>query len=281
MQGLPSVRRPLFPALLGIALLTIGGAIKDLQAAPPLQDAHRAFYTLAIGKVKGSATIVGVSGAMTSEWERGCEGWTGTQKLSVTMQRQEGPPTESEVSASVFESHDGTRLRFTSRTMIDDEVIEQVRGRAIRPAFDVPGQAVYAEPPGKTINLPARTLFPYQHTLAIIDAALTSRGRDYSPFFDGSQPDESPLLVNSLILGKARSATEGPGAGLGPLTDHIWWPVRLAFFAAEGTGGSPEIEMTQYLQDNGVVRRFDFDYGDFTIIAMLARIEAIVPPDCR
>jgi hypothetical protein len=197
------------------------------------------------------------------------------------MDRREGEAMVSEVAASVFETHDGRMLRFASRTSIDDEVVEQVRGRAERPAPESVGQASYAEPAGLKIDLPAGTLFPYQHTLAILDAATSGSGRHFGNFFDGSQPEVSPLAVNSLILGNAHPPSDGPGGGLGPLTAHRWWKVRLAFFGHDADAVEPEIELTQYLQENGVVRRFDFDYGDFTITATLMRIEPIALPACN
>jgi hypothetical protein len=263
-----------------IAVVAIGLVAAESRAGVP-QDAHRAFYTIGLGRLTGAASVVGVKGAMTSEWERSCDGWTGTQKLSVTMERAEGTAMVSEVAASIFETHDATRLRFTSKTTVDDEVVEQVRGRAERSSRDAPGRAYYLEPPNLTIDLPAGTLFPFQHTLAIVDAATSGTGHDYSPFFDGAQPEHSPLMVNTLVLGPARPAAAGPGATLGPLTAHRWWPVRLAFFAHGEGAGEPEIEMTQYVQDNGVVRRFDFDYGEFTIVATLVRVEPIAPPSCN
>jgi hypothetical protein len=269
-----------FPVFALVAMLLVPVVTEDTHAEVP-QDPHRAFYRLTLGKVLGVSSIIGASGAMTAEWMRGCDGWTATQKLAVTMERQEGAAIVSTVTASLFETHDGTKLRFTSKTTVDSEVVEQVRGRAERPSADAPGQARYLEPAGVTVDLPAGTLFPYQHTLAVLDAAASGRDRDFSLFFDGSQPEDSPLEVNSLVLGAARPADQGAAAGLGPLTDHSWWPVRLAFFKVAPGDGEPDIEMTQYIQENGVVRRFDFDYEDFVIVATLDRIEPIPVPDCR
>ena len=261
-------------------VLATTGLHEAAQARAP-QDPHRAFYRLELGRITGAAAVIGARGAMTAEWERGCDGWTATQKLAVTMERQEGQAAVSTVSASIFETHDGTRLRFTSKTTVDNATVEQVRGRVERPSATAPGKAYYLEPKGLTLDLPAGTLFPYQHTLAIIDAALSGSGRDFSPFFDGSQPENSPLAVNSFVVGKVQRGSDGPGAGLGPLTEHPWWTVRLAFFAQNGESSEPEIEMTQNVQENGVIRRFDFDYGEFTVIATLERIEPIAVPVCK
>ena len=42
----------------------------------------------------------------------------------------------------------------------------------------------------------------------------------------------------------------------------------------------PEYEINYSMQSNGVVRRYVIDYGDFTIIAELMRLEALTAPDC-
>ena len=54
----------------------------------------------------------------------------------------------------------------------------------------------------------------------------------------------------------------------------------FASSAGKGLNEEPEFEMTQILQDNGVVRRFEFDYGEFSLVAALVEIEEIAPPRC-
>ena len=88
------------------------------------------------------------------------------------------------------------------------------------------------------------------------------------------------MLANMLILGGARPANEGPGASLGAVTDHKWWSVRMALFPNSESQTEPEFEITQDVQDNGVVRRFVFDYGDFSMVAKLVRIEELDRAQC-
>jgi hypothetical protein len=88
------------------------------------------------------------------------------------------------------------------------------------------------------------------------------------------------MVASMLILGGARPADEGPGANLGEVTQHKWWSVRMALFPNTETQSEPEFELTQDVQDNGVVRRFVFDNGDFTIVASLVRIEELERAQC-
>ena len=92
------------------------------------------------------------------------------------------------------------------------------------------------------------------------------------------------MAANALILGKPRAPGEGGIASLGELAQRKWWPVRLAMFDGQKKDGGeeqPEFEMTQILQDNGVVRKFEFDYGEFSLVASLIRVEPLEAPRCN
>lgn len=272
-------------SLLGAALLSLAllPASHHAGAASSgiVHASHRAYYEIAIGEVSPKASVIDASGGMVAEWSQGCDGWTSNQRLVMTMAQSGGGSFESSVSMSSYESIDGTLYRFDSRTQIGDETVEEVSGRAERPGPGQPGQAVYKVPEGLTLDLPADTLFPFEHTLFVLDAAKGGGGMAFAHYFDGSQPEISPMTASALILGDARQASEGDVPDLGPVVEHPWWPVRMAWFAAGDKAEQPEFEVSQDIQDNGVVRSFEFDYGDFTVRADLVRIELLDAPDCR
>ena len=64
----------------------------------------------------------------------------------------------------------------------------------------------------------------------------------------------------------------GQKRGIGQFKLHISKPAAKA--------AEPEYEINYSIQSNGVVRRYVIDYGDFTIIAKLMKLEALDPPDC-
>lgn len=265
-------------AFLAVLLLT------DTAQAVVIHASHRAFYEITIGRVDPGSNIVDARGRMVAEWRRACEGWESSQRLVVSMAPGEGDPINSEVVLTSFEALDGSLYSFDSETRVAGETVEQVMGTAERPGPGEPGTANYRVPPGVSVALPADTVFPFEHTIAVIEAAERGDFRSFNHYFDGSQPEISPMAANSLILGKARPAAEGDGKRFGAVSDHKWWPVRLAMFADGGTSQAneePEFEMTQVLQDNGVVRRFEFDYGEFSLVASLVNLEEIALPSCN
>lgn len=258
--------------------------IPDSAAAVVVHASHRAFYEIRIGRVNADSQIVDARGRMVAEWNRACDGWASSQRLVVSMAPGEGEPINSEVVMTSFEALDGTLFSFDSETRIGGETVEVAKGVAERPGPGTAGRATYNVPRGVVVDLPADTVFPFEHTIAVIEAAEQGQVRAFSHYFDGSQPENAPMAANSLILGKARDAADGTENSFGALSAHKWWPIRLAMFASsagKGLNEEPEFEMTQILQDNGVVRRFEFDYGEFSLIAALVEIEEIAPPRCN
>ena len=244
---------------------------------------HRAFYEISIGRVDPGSTIVDARGRMVAEWRAACDGWTTTQRLRVSMAPGEGEPIESEVRMTSFERLDGTEYTFDSETKIGGETVEAVQWKAKRPGPGQAGVATYDVPRGTIVEFPSDTVFPFEHTITILEAAERGAPRAFNYYFDGSQPDISPMASNALILGKPRDGADGSENSFGTLSDHPWWPVRLAMFngrAATSGNEEPEFEMTQILQNNGVVRKFEFDYGAFSLIAALVNIEEFERPKC-
>lgn len=260
------------------ATVASGSAQADVTHA-----SHRAFYEISIGRVDFNSNIVDARGRMVAEWRQACDGWTTNQRLIVSMAPSEGDPIESEVTMTTFESLEGDAYSFDSETKVGGETVEQVRGNAKRPGRGLPGTATYSEPRGLKLDLPGNTVFPFEHTIEILEAAERGERRAISYYFDGSQPGISPMIANTLILGKPSNATVGKYKKFGKLSDAKWWSVRLALFDGKAVGSgneAPEFEMTQLLQDNGVVRKFEFDYGKFTLVAGLVKIVEIAEPKC-
>jgi len=55
----------------------------------------------------------------------------------------------------------------------------------------------------------------------------------------------------------------------------------VAYFKPESRSAEPEYEINYALQPNGVIRHYKIDYGEFTIIAKMLKIETVEPPVCQ
>ena len=263
-----------------VGLVTVG--VAGVAADAATLASHRAFYTMAMIASDTESNVVGANGAMTVDWERSCDGWTVSQQLRLQINLNSGELLDTAVEFSSFESLDGTSYQFTSRTLTNGTVLDEFRGIAKRAGPDQPGEVRYAMPEARRLALPADTVFPMEHTRLVLEAAERGETVVLRKFFDGPRPDESPFDANALILQGPRPGSEGVPEGLADasLLEDVWWPLRIAFFPAGSNDGSPDFELEAKAHGNGVVREFVFDYGDFSVRAMLAQLEPVVETAC-
>lgn len=242
---------------------------------------HRAFYEIKLQTADPDSNVSTAQGVMRQEWSQSCEGWVVGQRLLLNLEATNGAAVGTEVTFSSFEATDGSDYSFASKTVTNGEITDEYRGRARRPEPGALVEATYVVPEGQSRILPADTVFPMEHTRLLLAAAASGETRVSRLFFDGPRPQDSPFEANALILGEARPGDEGNAAGLGPITERPWWPVRVAFFPGGSRTPEPDFELAADFQDNGVVRAYLFDYGDFVLDAELVRIEPLDVPSCR
>ncbi len=107
-----------------VALLAIGPAVA-IELSP-----HRAVYSMNILSVRSNSDFVDIRGQMLLDWSDVCDGWTLNQRVKMIFTPREGKPLENEFSFSSWESKDGSRFRYTMRTVTNGNVVEEVDGRA-------------------------------------------------------------------------------------------------------------------------------------------------------
>jgi len=257
---------------LGVALLA-GPSALAVDITP-----HRATYTLSLGNARSATGVVDIQGAMYIEWQEVCDGWTISQRMRFAMTDSDGDRTDNDINFSSWEAKDGLSYRFTLRSLRDGEVDETLRGRAYLDGKGKGGKAIFAEPDGLQIDLPAGTLFPTEHTLVLIRQAEKGDQQVARLVFDGATRDGA-LEVNAIIGTKTAEQAAAPkiAAGVGA---RPAWHVRMAFFKTDDRNGEPEYETGLRLQDNGVGRDYTFEYPEFAIKSRLDLLEPLPKPKC-
>jgi len=239
---------------------------------------HRAAYKLSLGNAKTSG-VTELEGAMYIDWHEACEGWTISQRMRFSITDEDGQPIDNDISFSSWESRDGLNYRFTLRTTRNGEVAEELRGHAELDGKGKGGKAVFTEPEGEVIELPAGTIFPTEHSILLLQKALAGDKIFARQVFDGATLDGA-LEINALITGKLAPEKPASSKISADLLKGPSWRVRMAFFKLEEQAGEPEYETSMRMLDNGVGLDFIFDYKDFSIKAMLEQLEALPKPRC-
>jgi hypothetical protein len=195
--------------------------------------------------------------------------------------RNDGEEFDTDSSFSSYETKDGLSLRFSVRNIQDDEVEEELRGKADLEGQGGKGRASFTLPEARSFELPAGTLFPTTHLARIIRHARDGDKSATYNVFDGARLDGA-FQVNAVI-GRAPRPAGGP-----PIRGDVWllrnqpsWSVRLAFFAAGvQASANPEYELALDLLGNGIARSMILDYGDFAVDARLVQLQALPRPRC-
>ena len=270
------------PAVILGRRVAVGAAIFIALAAVPADAqiaSHRAAYTLSLDKSKSASGISEIRGAMLIEWQEVCEGWTLAQRMRFAAYDGDGNALDSDISFTSWEARDGANYRFATRTARNGEEIEQIRGRARLQGRGEAGEAIFSEPERQNMDLPAGTIFPTEHSIALIDAARKGERVFARKVFDGATLDGT-LEINAVIAGQQPAETIKKDGVDSELLKHPWWRVRMAFFKLTDPAPSPEYETSMKMLGNGVGTEFIFEYEDFSIRAVLDRLEPLPPPRC-
>jgi len=269
-----SLRRYVAGTLL---ILALGGFAAPLSAAKIVP--HRALYSLSFGGATSRGDVIDARGTMFFEWLKTCDGWTMEQKIRMKLFDAQGRGIEQISDYSSWESLDGKKFRFKVRNTSEGQVLTELLGRASLGAKGGKGKASYSKPEKKRIDLPSGALFPTTHTRILIERALAGETLLSRVVFDGN--DERGAFEINAVIGPALSPRIKEPQETNPLlADHTAWLMRLAFYPETSRVPAPEFEVGLEILDNGITSKLVYDYGDYTIEAMLDQVEAVAAPAC-
>jgi len=243
--------------------------------------AHRAFYRLTLASASNESNMAGVEGAISFEIKDACDAWIVEQNYALRFQLANGGDIDSVDKYVSWESKDGLEYRFNVSRITNGRESEKVGGRAELEAPGGAGMAIFDQPSKDRIALSKGTVFPTEHTAILLDKAARGVRFDRHLLFDGSKV-EAAAPVTTVVLGQQ----EGDAGGVlaAPLGQNRYWPMQLAFFAAEGAALQgeelPDFEMTMNIQSNGVVTSLLLDFGGFTVEGILEKIEELPASGC-
>lgn len=266
-------QRPLFCAAI-LCLCAVFGA--ETRAATDVVP-HRALYELSLLSSRDAA-VVAVDGNMAFEWQDSCDGWSVNQRSQMAFYYDSGESTRINWSLVSWEAKDGGAYRFIVRQMTDGTLTDEFRGDASLSTPGGAGNARYTTPEARTVKLPSGSLFPSAHSLALLERAIAGETLFWAQVFDGS--DAKGLFEVSAVITPLSAASRARADAEPALKGVPGWHVALAFFAPDSQGAEPEHEQQLDLFANGVVDELKLDYGDFTVVAALKRLETLPDPNC-
>jgi len=257
-----------------LALATAVAVLGTGAAPPPNLVSYRAIYDVSLEHTSGS--ILAARGRMAVEFHDTCDGWSTTQRLIADMTDSEGVASRTDFFVTAWESKDGRTMRFDINNAHDGKTESRQRGSAAL-APDGSGTVQLAAGKPARFSLPKGTEFPTAQIVNVLHTAESGGLSSKHLVFQGGDP--SDLNFSTAIVGKQASAAAlAPDLRVdksGLLKGAPAWSVLLSYFPLSARKESPDYEVATHLYANGISGSMSLVYPDYTLRAMLVRLEPL------
>lgn len=262
----------------------------DVLQTPEIQlRPHVAIYDMTLHHAAPGANVSDVRGRMVYSFRGStCAGYALITRLVTQITDRDGKSAITDMRSSNWEAAQGTKFRFNSAQYLNQKLSDQAVGTAARgrEGSDVL-EVTIDKPRRREVTLPGQSMFPTQHSLAILEAARAGRGEVRTKIFDGSDRG-SKVLETSAVIGKPMPGEANlalPRVKNAEQLDGVpSWPVSISYFDASkyapSDEGLPNYELSFRLYANGVSRKLLIDYGNFAVQGELSQIEFFEPAKC-
>lgn len=278
-----AVRNLAFVAAVGFACAIPHDALA--LAASKLAP-HRAIYEMTLEEARSASGITGIDGRMVFEFTGSpCDGYSLNMRMVTQMTDSQGQTNLTDLRSSTWEQGDGKKFRFQSAQYLNEKLGDVTMGRAVRAAPNEPLKIKLSQPSRDELKLSGEILFPTQHSIALIEKALSGQSLFQARIYDGSEKGrkvyETTAFIGSVVEpGADEAALEAPAKEkkLGELPS---WPVSIGYFESKNDDLTPSYQIDFRLYENGVSRELLIDYGDFSIHGKLSSLEYLKVKDCK
>jgi hypothetical protein len=271
--------------------MLLGGTVPGPALAFPAKESnkltpHRAIYEMTLDDARSASGVTGIDGRMVFEFTGSeCDGYSLNMRMVTQMTDSQGQINMTDLRSSTWEQGDGQTFRFQSAQYLNDKLGDVTMGRAQR---EEPNSAVkvrLSQPSRAELNLTGQVMFPTQHSLALINAALKGEALFQARIYDGSEKGRKIYETTALIGKEVKPGVDGDRLeatakekGLGELAS---WPISIGYFESEGGDLTPSYQIDFRLYANGVSRDLLIDYGDFSIHGTLTSLEYLKAAECK
>ncbi len=264
------MKRPLALFAL-LAMSSAPSLVPGCAKADGITGQH-ALYKLILSKLR-THDITGATGEMRFDVVDGCTGWATTQHMTLILRNVDGSLQKSVTDYITWESKDGKTLTFTLRES-DNDGKEQIDDAGIathKP--DGSGIVSYTTPASTQIRLPPGTLFPMQHTNALLAAGRQGQVFISPLLFDGTSANGADATFVTILGHHGPETTPWAALNTVPSTD-----VDIAFFDRKNDDENPGFRSSMRYFDDGVATNMVMDFGDFVMNADLTQLAIPASP---
>jgi hypothetical protein len=245
---------------------------------------HRAVYEMQLDETDAAKNIAGVEGRMVFDISGStCSGYSLDNRMVTRIVDAEGVEVVSDIRSSTWEDSDGERFRFTSEQYLNNQLTDNLKGRAERETAGGPITITLETPREAQLRIEEDAQFPTQFSLKILEAARAGERVIQTNVYDGSETGDK-LFATTTFIGEmippGEISDDLPGRER--LTGLQSWPVSISYFEVGAADDSvPSYQLSFRLYENGVSRKLRIDYGTFALTAKLSSLKFHEVDTCR
>ncbi len=265
--------------LIGVSAVLPAGAVGFEVFAP-----HRAVYDIRLKDASKRSGITGMKGRIVYEITGNeCEGISLKYRF-LTKVSTARDVYISDQQTSSFETADGKEFTFLSKSFLNEQLEETIKGRAVHTGD---GISVTLTKP-----TPQKFKFPTARFLSSYLTRLISLAKDGENFlrddiYDGSDGGDETIATSSVIskLKNVEDSSDGFDEDVSnKLKDVDAWFIAMSYFD-KNTGASaehtPVFESSFLLFENGVSSDLVMRYPDYTLSGKLKELEMLENSPCK
>ena len=259
-------------ALLALAMGIVIAAVLPVHASQ--LSSHRATYDVELRQSSSSSMIKGIDGRTVFSIKRFCDGWQSVEDYAIVFSFEQA--TSNFISHyETWESLSGNAFSFS--VMENSTATGPAEYNGFANLENGSGEAFFLDDDDTASPLPEGTQFPVSHLRMLLTKAAAGELIHSGNIFLGGEREDALYYVSS-IMGRAK---EGRADSiLGELGRDSFRNLHLAYYKPDAVELEPDYEIKFTLQDNGVIRQYVVDYGDFSMRAKLTDITALEEPNC-
>ncbi|MGI9413465.1 MAG: EipB family protein [Hyphomicrobiales bacterium] len=269
------------------AMFVTPAALAAGPASSTTLVAHRAIYDLRLKSSTQKSGIAAAAGRLVFELQGDdCVGYSVNMRIVTRFTTNNGQASTIDSRTTSWEAGDGRVMRYGSKQFVNAQLVDEVEGKAERGATDKTGAARYTKPEAAKFELPARAVFPVEHTKHLMNAAHDGSVMDRTLVFDGSELNKLYTAVS--FIGKAKKGDEigipEGVAGAEHLRALSAWPFTVSYFdqATQSAAGEqvPSHEISFVMFENGISTGLIMSYENFALNGTLSELTLFEPTEC-
>ena len=235
---------------------------------------HKGYYDLNLKGKNAASFLEGGNGKSTYFFQKTCEGWSHKENFFISYNLTNKKSAKTYSMFKSFEDFSSKNFSFEHLDKSDLNGEINYSGFVKKTTNKLLGKLIDRDI--KNINYTDKILLPTEHMLKLIKFAKENKPFFNSNVFFGSSKDNLVKKISAFIGKKKLSSTNLNSRMLNKKV----WPIKLAFYNYKQKKASPETEISLEVDEEGIVHKYNVDYGEYEMSGILEKIETFKETKC-